>query len=345
MDDREDLVYQAKLAEQAERYDGELGGHRGSGYLGPSAAAHRGRELETKWRPRLGAWPGDVDSGRREQPVGPWERGRRPGPQKWAPPASSGAGTRQPGGRGGEGGVGCKMAAGGRASPGAGEGGGDGWRRLREGSGRRGPLWGVESHGLGRRVKRRRHLGRGKSGEREPSAGASPGNMAGGGGGFSPVGPVWGGGRGGSQRRTGWGAGRGLLRAWGGGQPRTRAGEGRRGGISAVHPWAEARRGAALGFLLRAPAHLGTKRLRGSGVRWAGGGRGLVGAAPPTPRVGSRRPRSGSLSRASPRKLGVAAMLPCPPGGGKRFPGKREPAGRPVSAWRRLPSSGWRLRN
>lgn len=25
MDDREDLVYQAKLAEQAERYDGELG--------------------------------------------------------------------------------------------------------------------------------------------------------------------------------------------------------------------------------------------------------------------------------------------------------------------------------
>lgn len=55
MDDREDLVYQAKLAEQAERYDGESGGCRGAGSLGPSAAAHRGREPETKWRSRLGA--------------------------------------------------------------------------------------------------------------------------------------------------------------------------------------------------------------------------------------------------------------------------------------------------
>lgn len=69
MDDREDLVYQAKLAEQAERYDGELGGQPGAGILGPSAAAHRGREPETKWRHRLRAWPGDVNSGSRKWPV------------------------------------------------------------------------------------------------------------------------------------------------------------------------------------------------------------------------------------------------------------------------------------
>ena len=69
MDDREDLVYQAKLAEQAERYDGELGGQPGAGILGPSAAAHRDREQETKWRHRLEAWPGDVDSGSRKWPL------------------------------------------------------------------------------------------------------------------------------------------------------------------------------------------------------------------------------------------------------------------------------------
>lgn len=68
MDDREDLVYQAKLAEQAERYDGELGGQRGAGILGPSAAAHRGREQETKWRHRLRAWPGGLGSGSRKWP-------------------------------------------------------------------------------------------------------------------------------------------------------------------------------------------------------------------------------------------------------------------------------------
>ena len=66
MDDREDLVYQAKLAEQAERYDGELGGHGGAAILGPSAAAHRGRERETKWRHHRRARPGDVDSGSRK---------------------------------------------------------------------------------------------------------------------------------------------------------------------------------------------------------------------------------------------------------------------------------------
>ncbi|KAK2110545.1 hypothetical protein P7K49_010291 [Saguinus oedipus] len=63
MDDREDLVYQAKLAEQAERYDGELWGQRGAGILGPSAAAHRGRERETKWRHCPRAWPGGLGSG------------------------------------------------------------------------------------------------------------------------------------------------------------------------------------------------------------------------------------------------------------------------------------------
>lgn len=70
MDDREDLVYQAKLAEQAERYDGELGGERGAGILGPSAAAHRDQDQETKWRHRLLAWPGEVDLGSRQWPVG-----------------------------------------------------------------------------------------------------------------------------------------------------------------------------------------------------------------------------------------------------------------------------------
>ena len=69
MDDREDLVYQAKLAEQAERYDGELGGQPGAGILGPSAAAHRDWEQETKWRHRLEALPGDVDSGSRKWPL------------------------------------------------------------------------------------------------------------------------------------------------------------------------------------------------------------------------------------------------------------------------------------
>lgn len=66
MDDREDLVYQAKLAEQAERYAGELGGLWGAAILGPSAAAHRGRERETKWRHHRRARPGDVDSGSRK---------------------------------------------------------------------------------------------------------------------------------------------------------------------------------------------------------------------------------------------------------------------------------------
>lgn len=75
MDDREDLVYQAKLAEQAERYDGELGGQWGAGILGPSAAAHRDRERETKWRHRRRAWPGDVDSGSRKRRVGSWSNG------------------------------------------------------------------------------------------------------------------------------------------------------------------------------------------------------------------------------------------------------------------------------
>ena len=60
---------QAKLAEQAERYDGELGGQPGAGILGPSAAAHRDWEQETKWRHRLEAWPGDVDSGSRKWPL------------------------------------------------------------------------------------------------------------------------------------------------------------------------------------------------------------------------------------------------------------------------------------
>ena len=84
MDDREDLVYQAKLAEQAERYDGELAGQRGAGILGPYAAAHRGREQETKWRHHLQAWPGDVDSGSRKWPLGS-RSGRRLKAQEFDP--------------------------------------------------------------------------------------------------------------------------------------------------------------------------------------------------------------------------------------------------------------------
>lgn len=55
MDDREDLVYQAKLAEQAERYDGERRPGR------PRKAKGRGRE-----RPQNGGWAGVGGAGAEE---------------------------------------------------------------------------------------------------------------------------------------------------------------------------------------------------------------------------------------------------------------------------------------
>lgn len=211
---------------------------------------------------------------------GLWERGRGPGPRERAPPASSGAGARQAGGRGGAGGgVGCKMAAGGRASPGAGVGGGDGRCRPREGSARRAPLWAVRSRGPGwRGWETPPH---GESGERDRSAGASPGNMAGGGGGFPPAGPMRGGGRGGSQRsvpaswragggrkqlRSGWGAA--PPRAGKGGDGRNRCGSSLGGGRAGAMP----RAGSC------APAHLAAQRFG------AGGGRG-AGLSPYTPLI------------------------------------------------------------
>ena len=152
MDDREDLVYQAKLAEQAERYDGELGGLRGAGILGPSAAAHRGREQETKWRHRLRTWPGTWI---REAGNGLWAPGAVGGsrPRNLTPLASSVADTRGPGGRGErvEELVVKWRLGGGRASPGAGEGeemaGAVSARAIPRGTS--GPSWDVANNWVG----------------------------------------------------------------------------------------------------------------------------------------------------------------------------------------------------
>lgn len=95
----------------------------------------------------------------------------------------------------------------------------------------------------------------GRVATRRCSAGAFQGNMAGGGGGFSPEAQC------GaaaasltkeklSERRS-WGCGGG-----GAGAAVNEAGDGERVGITAVHPWAEASGDAAIVFLPRRPAHL-----------------------------------------------------------------------------------------
>lgn len=70
MDDREDLVYQAKLAEQAERYDGER-------WLGrPCKAKGRGREgAATKWRLGGGGGVGAEEGGTDKMATGSAPRG------------------------------------------------------------------------------------------------------------------------------------------------------------------------------------------------------------------------------------------------------------------------------
>lgn len=179
-------MYQAKLAEQAERYDGELGGHQGAGILGPSAAAHRGREQETKWRHRLRAWPGTWI---REVGNFLWAPGAVGGPRpgNLTPLASSPADTSWPGGRGER--VEeliVKWRLGGGRVPGRGRG--RRWRVLSPGERSPGELLGHlgmwRTIGWGDGGRNTRHMG--ESSTRSCSAGAFQGNMAGGGGGFSP---------------------------------------------------------------------------------------------------------------------------------------------------------------
>lgn len=187
MDDREDLVYQAKLAEQAERYDGELGGQRGAGILGPSAAAHRGRSKRqnggTVSDPGPGTWIWEAGNGL-------WSPGAvgGPRPRNLTSSASSAADTREPKGRGDrveE--LVVKWRLWGEGASRGGGGGRDGGCCLRA-SNPQGSFWPVLGCGalLGGVMEEETPATWEGEATRRCNAGSFQGNMAGGGGGFSP---------------------------------------------------------------------------------------------------------------------------------------------------------------
>lgn len=187
MDDREDLVYQAKLAEQAERYDGESGGHRGAAILGPSAAAHRGRSRRqnggTVSDPGPGTWIWEAGTGL----CFPGAVGG-PGPRNLTSSVSSAADAREPKGRGDRAEeLVVKWRLWGEGESRGGGGGRAGGCRLRASS-PQGSVWPVLGRGalLGGVMEEETPATREGEATGRCSAGSFQGNMAGGGGGLSP---------------------------------------------------------------------------------------------------------------------------------------------------------------